>query len=1039
MEMLAQHPLTGKPIRVLKSGAQLWRDAKTLVRLTSKSDPSVPWARWETTAVGREDVDALKAKGIQVHIPVFLDEPDLTLDELDTYSRSSHLIVLTMKLIQTLGAKEFQARGLGNVLCLDEFSHIYSYCGAAWSGTPDDAVAMICAVLHYSHIAGVDPLTIASRLPRLTEMGITVKGTDAKPPPLWLIQQYFHPEKARRAREIRRCLEENVRCPFIDKIVLLNEEDYSADFPKGSDEKIIQKVVGKRLTYEMVLREIYDSIPAGTIAVFSNSDIFLEASTRLLWSMNLADKFLSLLRYDVQETETESKLYGPRDDSQDTWVLWSDSVKSRTWKWSDLSFSFGKNGCDNAINVEMLRQKFLIANPAYSIKTQHVHSSGVRTYNPQDIVDKPVFLHIAPTGLNDMNAKESWSPSDVFRKVEHTIFSRKIQSIQDKEVKTFCTMLKRGEEFEFQPTSQNPTSMPTDTVLRLKDCFLTPNGLAYGHHELYIGPTEVSKQLWAKQGVSGCQPCLTTDLALASVLTEAQTASQESFCLSYIAKILQLRDKEGDFLCPNDENLINVLKLFRWSRREVPVLPQDTTMGIYCKDAMVWTIPEKNQVSVEDIAALRDGFYSPWHTQKPTEKSLTIVEDGSLITSQWIAEFEEQLGNDWNVNVIWPGRTSLERITNVLRETSVFVFGNGEKLPKTWSWMWMLPEGAHCIEIQNEMEPRGDAIHLAGAGSIDSWLCIVRKGLSTHMMSEGVKLALRTLREKILAPPSVSAVMSKPVLWLPRADIKGFFSHTGDSFREMARMWGERGYCDIKEHPVATQCWFAPQGQDIHEAGAWMLYDRPNLDWIYTAPDIEQAWKQALFGNPEPPRGGKSWSFWPRRPRLVEEVVQKGLPQRGFSERPQGLVFYGKIENRVQETRRTASDWSAICDEFIMPQGAEKPYELTQLEYLERLCTAKYGLCLAGFGRKCHREVECMAMGCVPVVDKEVDMKNYANPPLEGVHYIRVSGPEGVQDILSKISAEDWTKMSEACRVWWKENSSCEGMWTLTQRLVSAA
>ena len=1035
--MLAQHPLTGKPIRVLKSGAQLWRDAKTLVRLTSNSDPTVPWTRWETTAVGRADVDALAAKGVHIHIPVFLDEPTLTLDELDRYSRSSHLIVITMKIIQSLGAKAFQARGLGNVLCLDEFSQIYSYCGPAWNGSADDAVAMICSVLHYSCIAGVEPLTIASRLPRLAEMGITVKEVDAKPPQLWLIQQYFRPDKARRSREIRRCLEENVKCPFVDKIVLLNEEDYSADFPKDSTCKILQKVVGKRLTYQMVLREIYDSVPAGTIAVFSNSDIFLEESTRLLWSLNLADKFLSLLRYDVQDEGNESKLYGPRDDSQDTWVLWSDSVKGRTWKWTDLEFSFGKNGCDNAINVEMLRQKFLISNPAYSIKTQHVHSSGLRTYNPQDIVDKPIFLHIAPTGLNDMNAKEAWNTADIFRKVDHRIFSRKIQSIQEKEIKTYCTMLKRGEEFDYTAESQNPSSQPADTVLRLKDCFLTPNGLAYGHHELYVGPAEASKQLWAQQGVSGCQPCLETDLALASVLTDVETKSQEAFCLLYVAKILQLRDKEGDFLCPKTESLINVLKLFRWSRREVPVLPQDTAMGIYCKDAMVWTHSDKKQVSLEDVAALRDAFIVPWHTQVATEKKLTIIEDGSLITSQWIAEFEEQLGDDWTVNVIWPGRTSLERIMNVLRDTSVFVFGNGEKLAKTWSWMWMLPQGAHCIEIQNEMEPRGDAIHLAGAGGIDSWLCIVRKGISTHMTSEGVKLALRTLKEKMFVGPQVKS--TRPVLWLPRADIKGFFSHTGDSFREMARLWDERGYCEVKEHPVATQCWFAPQGQDIFEPGAWMLYDRPNLDWLYTAPDLEQGWKQGLFGNPEPPRGGKAWSFWPRRPRLVEELVQKDLPQRGFTDRPRSLVFYGKIENRVQETRRTVADWSTVCDEFVMPQGADKPYQYTQQEYLERLCDAKFGLCLAGFGRKCHREVELMAMGCVPVVDKEVDMNSYANPPVEGIHYIRVSAAEEVQAKLATISPETWQTMSSACRLWWKENSSCEGMWTLTQRLTAPA
>ena len=1038
--MLAQHPLTGKPIRVLKSSAQLWRDAKTLVRLTRDSDPSVPWARWETIAVGREDVDAVRSKGIQLHIPVFLNEPSMTLNEIEEYSRTSHLIVVTMELIKTVGAKEFQSRGLGNIICLDEFPNIYSYCGPAWNGTPDDAVAMICSVLHYSYIAGIDAELIPNRRTRLTEMGISLLGVQAKPPQLWLIQQYFRPDKARRAREIRRCLEENLRCPYVDKLVLLNEQDFSEEFPKGSEGKILQKIVGKRLTYAMVLREIYESVPPGVLVVFSNSDIFLEESTRLLWSMNLNDKFLSLLRYDVAEDGSESKIYGPRDDSQDTWILTSDSVKKRTWKWDDLDFMFGKNGCDNAINVEMLRQKFLIANPAFSVKTLHVHNSGVRTYNPQDIVDKPIFLHIAPTGLHDMNAKESWNPTDVFRKIEHKIFSRKIQSIQEKEIKTFCSMVKRGEEFEYIADSQNPASTPTDIVLRLKDCFITSNGLPYGHHELYIGPADAAKQLWGKQGISGCQPCIEADLALATVLTDAETKTPETFCLSYMSKILQLRDKEGDFLCPKNQEIINVLKLFRWSRREVPVLPQDPSMGIYCKDAVVWAMTDKRQVSVEDIAALRDAFVVPWHTQVPKEKKMTIVEDGTLITSKWIAEFEDQLGDDWDVNVIWPGRTSMDRIMNVLCDTSVFVFGNGEKLQKTWSWMWMMPEGAHCIEVQNEMEPRGDAIHLAGAARIDSWLCIVRKGLTAHMQTEGVKLALRTLRERIFGTAGVSETTpSKPVVWLPRADIKGFFGHTGDSFREMARMWGERGYCDVKEHPVATQCWFSPEGQDINEPGSWMLYDRPNLDWMYTAPDSEQSWKQALFGNPEPPRGGKSWSFWPRRPRLVEELVAKGQTQRGYTQRSRGLVFYGKIENRVQEARRTAADWSAVCDEFVMPQGADKPYQFSQQEYLERLCDAKYGLCLAGFGRKCHREVELMAMGCVPVVDKEVDMKNYADPPVEGLHYILVSGPEEVRDKVASISEDQWAKMSEACRLWWKKNSSCEGMWNLTKSLAVPA
>jgi hypothetical protein len=301
------------------------------------------------------------------------------------------------------------------------------------------------------------------------------------------------------------------------------------------------------------------------------------------------------------------------------------------------------------------------------------------------------------------------------------------------------------------------------------------------------------------------------------------------------------------------------------------------------------------------------------------------------------------------------------------------------------------------------------------------------------MIKDTVTLTMATL-EKMAAPPMPKE--TKPVVWLPRADIKGYFGHTGDSFREMARMWGEKGYCDVKEHPVATNCWFSLKGGDIRDPDTWLLYDRPTLDWLWAAPDVEQGWKHALFGNPEPLKGGESWSFWPRRPRLVEKLVDQGVSLRPWKDRRAGPVFYGKIENRVQETRRTASQWSEVCEEFVMPKGEDAKYPFTQEEYLVQLSKARFGLCLAGYGRKCHREIECMAMGCVPLVDKEVDISSYAVPPVEGVHYIRVSGPEQVKEKVFGTEEETWTRMSAACREWWKQNASCKGMYDLTLSLV---
>jgi hypothetical protein len=77
-----------------------------------------------------------------------------------------------------------------------------------------------------------------------------------------------------------------------------------------------------------------------------------------------------------------------------------------------------------------------------------------------------------------------------------------------------------------------------------------------------------------------------------------------------------------------------------------------------------------------------------------------------------------------------------------------------------------------------------------------------------------------------------------------------------------------------------------------------------------------------------------------------------------------------------------------------------------------------------------------MAMGCVPVCAEDVDMEMYANPPVEGVHYVRVKDPSEVTGKVLSISEETWTKMSNACKIWWNANASVEGSWKLTQALT---
>jgi len=107
-------------------------------------------------------------------------------------------------------------------------------------------------------------------------------------------------------------------------------------------------------------------------------------------------------------------------------------------------------------------------------------------------------------------------------------------------------------------------------------------------------------------------------------------------------------------------------------------------------------------------------------------------------------------------------------------------------------------------------------------------------------------------------------------------------------------------------------------------------------------------------------------------------------------------------------------------------------YPFSQDEYLLEVSKSRFGLCLAGYGNKCNREIEYFALGTVPICAPEVDMKYYINPPQEGVHFLRVTEPEDIGPMIEKISETKWKEMSFAGRQWWLENASAEGMFRLT-------
>ena len=119
-----------------------------------------------------------------------------------------------------------------------------------------------------------------------------------------------------------------------------------------------------------------------------------------------------------------------------------------------------------------------------------------------------------------------------------------------------------------------------------------------------------------------------------------------------------------------------------------------------------------------------------------------------------------------------------------------------------------------------------------------------------------------------------------------------------------------------------------------------------------------------------------------------------------------------------------------------MPVGSKESYKFGPEEYLVALQNAKYGLSLRGYGPKCNREIELLAMGAVPVVTPGVDISGYIEPLLDGIHVVCVTDPADAKTKLAAITENQWETMSKAGRLWWKRNASAEGSWQRTKEFI---
>ena len=247
---------------------------------------------------------------------------------------------------------------------------------------------------------------------------------------------------------------------------------------------------------------------------------------------------------------------------------------------------------------------------------------------------------------------------------------------------------------------------------------------------------------------------------------------------------------------------------------------------------------------------------------------------------------------------------------------------------------------------------------------------------------------------------------------IPKQPLPGRYYHTDDSFRELAQLTAEK---------IDDFNFIRVEGITIPRIGKVVcLYDRPRDEWM--TPEVERGSLKVFVGNMDTSVMNSKfspWIFWPRKPRVLEKFLEEPQPPKDIES-----VFIGNIENSVQAKHRDTK-WSDVIQVFHLTNGHKHLF--TQEEYLTKMARSKWGLCLKGFGLKCHREVECMALGVVPLITDGIPMHSYMNPPVEGKHFLRVSTPEDVPRVIQECS--NWEEMSKACTEWYMENVHSNNWW----------
>ena len=803
-----------------------------------------------------------------------------------------------------------------------------------------------------------------------------------KPRKIILITQYYKTNNEKRSKENNICLLNNILNDNIDKIILLNEEEYDLDFLFNKiDNKYRSKL--KQINIESRLR-FYDAFNyvntyyKNNIIIVANLDIFFDNNLNKLKEYDLTNKFFSISRYDLKEDYNfngnneiekfthEGPLGVPCIDSADTWIFESPINHGKKTK-----IMLGANGCDTAINYIMKYDyKYDVYNPINSIITIHYHLMTIKereNYNKNSIMTY---------GDKIYNTNNEFKPLEM----NHLYLNHKRIELCNK-IESFCTFA---------------------TKSAYKDLRLLLHSLELYHKDI---PIFIICDKWINDKIEN-----------------------EKYDLIIHKKIELEKYTDLNRQQMEQKNIFIEFLLFKTTVIDYAMSVYNNTLFI---DSDIIILNKMDLLINKEY----DVGLSPHNIFEINQKKFGIYNAGFMyvanknITKYWIHiinttnTFDDQQALDYfekkfkvfkfddSYNYGW---WRLFQCDDPQKRANLFTIDDDNVY---YEYKMLKCIHTHLYQQNDQQTMSFNNLVLELLEKINHPMIRFIKNIDiTNNNSNNVDNINNINNTNIKETTRPTIIIPK----MPRNDI---WHHTGDTFRELVNMWKNNDLCNIIECET-KHVWF-------NKIGDILLYDRPTLEWL----DNNIEYNKILFGNPEIPDKLKekayNWIFWGRRPTILEEMSKNIF---SYDERIIKSIFIGKIENAVQNKYRTIEDWDKYIEIYKMHLPNEK-YIYTQEEYLHLLKKSKFGLSIRGYGPKCNREIELMALGTVPIIDNNVNM-DYYNKPIENVHYFRINKPEEISNIINNCTKEQWTKMSNACIKWYNENCSCIGSFNTTMDII---